>query len=65
MMAHQSSMPFGLWKSSISAAMLSQQLSLKDVLWNQDGTLVWSEGRSASTVLVAQAPDDAPRDLTT
>jgi dipeptidyl aminopeptidase/acylaminoacyl peptidase len=39
---------------------------LGDVAWDSDGrTLVWSEGRGDQGVLVAQAGDDAPRDLTT
>ena len=57
--------PYGLWTSPLSPFMLSQRLRLDDVLWDSDGkTLVWLEGRSDRSVLVAHPTDEAQRDLT-
>jgi hypothetical protein len=59
------SQPYGLWASPISAAMLSQRISLQDVQWDSDGqTLLWLEGRGDRNVLVARPDGDACRDLT-
>ena len=45
--------------------MLSQRRRLDDVFWDSDGkTLVWVEGRSDRSVLVAHPKDEASRDLT-
>ena len=45
--------------------MLSQRLRLDDVQWDSDGkTLVWLEGRSDRSVLVARPEGEARRDLT-
>lgn len=56
--------PFGTWASPISAALLGYKKRLDDVQFSPDGkTLVWSEGRSGQTVLVARRGADAPRDL--
>jgi dipeptidyl aminopeptidase/acylaminoacyl peptidase len=55
---------FGLWNSPISAQMLGQRARLDDVKWDSDGqTIVWLEGRSDQTQLVAQQNGDARRDL--
>ena len=52
--------PFGLWKSPISAQTLGQRMRLDDVQWDSDGqTIVWLEGRSDRTQLVAQQNGDA------
>jgi dipeptidyl aminopeptidase/acylaminoacyl peptidase len=57
--------PYGLWNSPISALQLSQRVRLDDVQWDSDGqTLLWLEGRSDRTVLVARSGADAPRVLT-
>jgi dipeptidyl aminopeptidase/acylaminoacyl peptidase len=57
--------PYGLWPSPISPRGLAHSLRLNDVQWDDDGrTLVWVEGRSDRSLLVAQQGDDAPRDLT-
>lgn len=57
--------PYGLWPSPISAALISQRVRLDDVQWAADGqTLVWAEGRSGGSVLVAQTGGDARRELT-
>ena len=57
--------PFGLWTSPITPGSLAEGKRLDGVEWDSDGkTLVWLEGRSGKGVLVAQSPDDAPRDLT-
>ena len=55
---------FGLWPSPISAKRLSQGISISDVAWDHDGTLVWRESRGGQGILVVQPPDgNAPRDL--
>ncbi|MFN2152978.1 MAG: TolB family protein, partial [Anaerolineales bacterium] len=55
---------FGLWPSLISPISLARGLAFSDLAWNEDGTLVWREGRSDRGVLVVQPPDgQAPRDL--
>lgn len=44
---------------------MAQRLRLDDVQWDTDGrTLVWLEGRSGQSVLVARREGDAPRDVT-
>ncbi len=59
------SKPYGTWPSPITPQVLSQRLHLEDVQWDSDGqTLVWLQGRSDRSVLVAQCGDDAPRELT-
>lgn len=55
---------FGLWDSPITPASLARGISFSNVECDQDGTLVWLEGRSDRGVLVVQPPDgQAPRDL--
>jgi dipeptidyl aminopeptidase/acylaminoacyl peptidase len=57
-------LPYGTWPSPISAALVSQRLRIDDVQWAADGeTLLWTEGRSMATVLVAQTVGQARRDL--
>lgn len=57
--------PFGLWPSPLSPERMAQLLRITDVQWNRTGRiLIWREERSGRGVLVAQAPDTAPRDLT-
>ncbi len=57
---------FGLWDSPITASSLASDRRLEGVAWDSDGrTIVWLEGRSGRSVLVAQAGGgEAPRDLT-
>ena len=53
-------LPYGLWPSPVSPAMVSQRLRLDDVRWDSDGkTLLWVEGRSGSSVLVARPGHEA------
>lgn len=55
---------FGLWDSPISPASLGRGITLTDLHWDSDGSLVWREGRSDRGVLVVRPPDgQAPRDL--
>ncbi|MDZ4159141.1 MAG: prolyl oligopeptidase family serine peptidase, partial [Anaerolineaceae bacterium] len=62
---HKETLPYGLWRSPISAALVSQGLRLEDVQFDSDGcTLVWLEGRSERGVLVARRQGEAARDLT-
>ena len=56
---------YGLWPSPISAHSLAESLTLTDVQWDTvSDTLVWHERRGAKGVLVAQAGEQAARDLT-
>ena len=58
-------LPYGLWTSPISPALLGRKIRLNDVQWADDGeTLLWVEGRSGKNVLVAKSGADAARDLT-
>lgn len=57
--------PYGLWKSPITPAAVSQRLRLNDVQIDSDGrTLVWAEGRGSRGVLVARYGIEGARDLT-
>ncbi len=58
------SLPFGLWPSPVSAQLVSSQLRLQDVQWGDGQTLVWLEGRSGQSSLIAKNGGDAPRTLT-
>ena len=61
----KNTLPYGLWPSPITPALLGRKIRLDDVQWDSDGkTLVWVEGRSGHGVLVAKTGDDAVRDLT-
>lgn len=56
---------YGTWRSPLSAQALASSLRLNDVQWDSDGqTLVWSERRGKTGVLVMQRGIDAPRDIT-
>lgn len=56
---------YGLWSSPISARSLAESLTFTDVQWDTTGALlVWHERRGAKGVLVAQAGQQAARDLT-
>ena len=56
--------PFGLWSSPITPAMLSQRIRFEDVQWDGDGqTLLWLEGRSDRGVLVTRPAGEARRDI--
>lgn len=56
---------YGTWSSPITTRMLAGGTRLSDVQWDSDGvTLVWLESRAGQSVLVAQRPDDAPREIT-
>jgi dipeptidyl aminopeptidase/acylaminoacyl peptidase len=55
---------FGLWDSRITPASLGRGITLTDLAWDSDGSLVWREGRSDRGVLVVRPADgQAPRDL--
>lgn len=55
---------FGLWDSPISPTSLGRGLTLADLAWDSDGSLIWKEGHSDRGVLVVKPPDgQAPRDL--
>ena len=58
-------MPYGLWPSPVSPALVSQELRLEDVQWEPGGdSLVWLEGRSGKGVLVRKISGQASKDLT-
>jgi hypothetical protein len=64
-MREKTVLPYGTWPSPITTALISQRLRLEDVQWaGRWQTLVWSEGRSGVTVLVAQTGGAARRSLT-
>ncbi len=55
---------YGRWPSPFSVRDLAALTRLNDVQWDATGTtLIWEEGRSAHSLLVARTHDDAPRDL--
>ena len=55
---------FGLWNSPITPLSLARGITLTDLAWDEDGTLVWREMRSGRGVLVVQPADgQARRDL--
>lgn len=57
--------PYGMWPSPLSPRQMAGDLRLYDVQHDTESdTLVWLEGRGGHNVLVMQAPDDAPRDMT-
>ncbi len=57
--------PYGHWKSTITAQVMGAGTPLHDVQWIGDGSgLVWLEQRSATGVLVCRKGQDAPYDLT-
>ncbi len=62
-MMHKTKQMYGTWASPITPAMIASGLRLIDVQWTGE-TLVWLEGRGATSVLVAQTGTQAPRDLT-
>ncbi len=54
----------GLWESPVTTDMLAGQKRLNDARWSREGRwLLWSEGRGAEGVLVAQLFGQAPRDI--
>jgi dipeptidyl aminopeptidase/acylaminoacyl peptidase len=60
----KSTRQFGLWDSPISPTSLGRGITLTDLSWDNDGSLVWREGRSDRGVLVVRPPDgQAPRDF--
>jgi hypothetical protein len=55
---------YGVWPSPVTPLSIARNLSLSDVAWAEDGSLVWLEGRSDRGVLVVQPSDgQAIRDL--
>ena len=57
-------LPFGLWTSPISPAMIGGGIRINDVQFAPDGkTLVWSQSQDGKTSLFAKRGDDAPWDL--
>ncbi len=58
-------LPYGTWPSPVTPGLVSQRVRFEDVQWAKEGqALVWVEGRSSSSVLVAQPIDGARYDLT-
>ena len=56
---------YGLWSSPVTPALLGQRLRLDNPQFDRDGrTLVWLEGRSDRSVLVARPAGEAALDLT-
>lgn len=57
-------LPYGLWSSPITPAMLAGGIRLNDVQWSPDGNfLVWSQSLDGKTSLFAKPACDAAFDL--
>lgn len=56
-MITKSRKPYGAWSSPISPQDISQGLVFSDVVWNDDGTLVWRERFAGQGRLIAQPPE--------
>lgn len=57
-------LPYGLWPSPITGAMIGQGIRLNDARWSPDGHhLVWSQSQSGKTSLWAKAGPEAPFNL--
>ena len=57
-------LPYGLWTSPITPAMLAGGIRLNDVQWSPDGNfLVWSQSLDGKTSLYAKPVRDAAFDL--
>jgi len=57
-------LPYGLWPSPITPAMLAGGIRLNDVQWSPDGSfLVWSQSQDGKTSLFAKSAADAAFDL--
>ena len=59
----KATIPFGMWPSPITPAMLGQMVRLENPQFDASGTLVWLEGRSDRSVLVARPAGGARLDL--
>lgn len=61
----KTTLQFGLWDSPIKPKSMAGHIRLSDVAWDDDGGLVWLEGRSGRGVLMSGPPDGgAARELT-
>jgi len=64
MMHKKNDCKFGLWDSPISPLSIARGIVIRDVLWDDSGSLVWLESRSDRNILVIQPVDgSATRDL--
>ena len=55
---------YGLWKSSLTPARLSESLKFSELGWDENANLLWLESRMGRNVLVMQPSDgQAVRDL--
>jgi dipeptidyl aminopeptidase/acylaminoacyl peptidase len=62
-MTTKQKLPFGLWPSPISPAMLGARLRLEDAQFDSDGSLLWLEALSGKTALMLKNGPDAARDI--
>jgi dipeptidyl aminopeptidase/acylaminoacyl peptidase len=62
-MTEKQKVPFGLWSSPLSAAMLGGRLRLEDAQFDSDGSLVWLESLSGKTALMVKKGNEAARDI--
>lgn len=61
---NQQSLPYGLWPSPITPAMIGAGIRLNDVQWARGSdTLVWSQSFSSKTSLMARSGAEAAVDL--
>lgn len=58
-------LPFGLWPSPITPAMIGQGFRLIDVMWAPDSDLlVWCQSQNGKSSLMAKPESEAPYNLT-
>lgn len=63
-MSEKKQRQFGLWRSPISPTSMARGLRISDLNWDENGSLIWHEGRTDRGALVVLPPDgQAPRDL--
>lgn len=62
-MTEKQKLPYGLWPSPISPAMLGAKLRLEDAQFDSDGSLVWLEALNGVTSLMVKTGADAARDI--
>ena len=62
-MTEKQKLPYGLWPSPISPAMLGAGLRLEDAQFDSDGSLVWLETLNGVTALMLKKGADAARDI--
>lgn len=64
-MTKKTILPFGMWPSPISAAMISQRVRIDELQWSEDGSsILYLEQRGDQGTLYEQPLNDARREMT-